>query len=82
MLKINGIIIPEDTGAIKLEPSKLLDKAVVKYNKEKDILQYSVEILIECFQESGMTYEEAWDWFNHNTLGVQVEGYPEFIFEK
>ena len=83
MIIINGITIPENTGAIKLEPSSLLDKAVVKYDKEKDILVYSAEILIECFQEDGMTEEEARDWFSYNTLrtGDYVKQYPEFIFE-
>ena len=83
MIKINGITLPENTGAIKLEPSSLLDKAVIKYDKEKDILVYSAEILIECFQESGMTEEEARDWFSYNTLrtGDYVKQYPEFIFE-
>ena len=84
MIKINGIMLPENTGAIKLEPSKLLDKAVVKYDKEKDILIYSVESLLECFQESGMTEEEARDWFSYNTLrtGDYVKQYPEFIYEE
>jgi len=83
MIKINGITLPDGTGAIKLEPSSLLDKAVVKYDKEKDILVYSAEMLIECFQEDGMTEEEARDWFSYNTLrtGDYVEQYPEFIFE-
>ena len=83
MIIINGITIPENTGAIKLEPSSLLDKAVVKYDKEKDVLVYSAEILIECFQEDGMTEEEARDWFSYNTLrtGDYVKQYPEFIFE-
>lgn len=77
-------MLPENTGAIKLEPSKLLDKAVVKYDKEKDILIYSVESLLECFQESGMTEEEARDWFSYNTLrtGDYVKQYPEFIYEE
>jgi hypothetical protein len=84
MIKINGITIPENTGAIKLEPSNLLDKAVIKYDKEKDILYYSVEVLIECFQESGMTEEEAWEWFHYNTLRTanHVANYPEFIYKK
>ena len=84
MIKINGITIPEDTDAIKLEPSNLLDKAVVKYDKERDILYYSVDILIQCFQESGMSYEEAWEWFHYNTLRTAnyVANYPEFIYEK
>ena len=83
MIIINGITLPENTGAIKLEPSSLLDKAVVKYDKEKDVLVYSAEILIECFQEDGMTEEEARDWFSYNTLrtGDYVKQYPEFIFE-
>ena len=84
MIKINGITLPNGTGAIKLEPSSLLDKAVVKYDKEKDILVYSAEMLIECFQEDGMTEEEARDWFSYNTLrtGDYVKQYPEFIYEE
>ena len=84
MIKINGITLPDGTGAIKLEPSSLLDKAVVKYDKEKDILVYSAEMLIECFQEDGMTEEEARDWFSYNTLrtGDYVKQYPEFIYEE
>ncbi len=84
MIKINGIVLPDNTGAIKLEPSTLLDKAVVRYDKEKDILYYSVEVLLECFQEQGMTEEEARDWFSYNTLrtGDYVKQYPEFIYEE
>ncbi len=84
MIKINGITLPDGTGAIKLEPSTLLDKAVVRYDKEKDILYYSVEVLLECFQEQGMTEEEARDWFSYNTLrtGDYVKQYPEFIYEE
>lgn len=84
MFIINGFKLPENTRAVKLEPSPSLDKAVVKYDKEKDILYYSVEVLIECFQEDGMTYEEAWDWFNYNTVrtGDYVKQYPEFIYEE
>ena len=81
MIKINGITLPENTRAIKLEPSNLLDRAVVKYDKEKDILHYSVEVLIECFQEDGMTHEEACEWFHYNTLRTAdyVKNYPNFI---
>ena len=84
MIVINGFKLPDSTGAIKLEPARVLDKAVVKYDKEKDILIYSVELLLECFQESGMTEEEARDWFSYNTLrtGDYVKQYPEFIYEE
>ena len=81
MIVINGIKIPEDTKSIKLEPSSSLDKAVVEYDKESDVLIYDVETLIKCFIEEGMTEEEAWEWFNYNTLGTSVKGYPKFICE-
>ena len=67
---------------VKLEPSPSLDKAVVEYDKQNDVLVYNVETLIECFIENGMTREEAWDWFNYNTLNTNVQGYPKFTYEK
>lgn len=81
MFLINGFKLPEDTNALKLEPSPSLDKAIVEYDKENDVLIYEVEKLIECFVEQGMTEEEAWDWFNYNTLGTYAKGYPKFIYE-
>ncbi len=84
MILINGIKIPENARAIKLEPSPHLDKAVVEYDKGKDVLVYHVETLISCFVEQGMTTEEAWEWFDYNTLrtGDYVRNYPKFIYEK
>jgi len=83
MIVINGIKIPEDTNSIKLEPSPSLDKAVVAYDIDKDVLIYQIETLIECYVEGGMTEEEAWDWFSYNTVrtGPYVENYPNFISE-
>lgn len=81
---INGIEIPEDTNSIKLEPSPSLDKAVIAYDADKDILVYDVETLITCFIEGGMTEEEAWDWFSYNTVrtGNYVKNYPRFVYEE
>lgn len=83
MIVINGIKIPEETNSIKLEPSPSLDRAVVAYDVDKDILIYQIETLIECYIEEGMTEEEAWDWFTYNTIGTghYVENYPNFISE-
>ena len=83
MIVINGIKIPGDTNSIKLEPSSSLDRAVVAYDVDKDILIYQIETLIECYMEGGMTEEEAWDWFSYNTVrtGHYVENYPNFISE-
>ena len=84
MIIINGIKIPEDAKAIKLEPSPSLDKAIVAYDIDKDILIYDVETLIECYVEGGMTVEEAWDWYSYNTVrtGYYVKNYPRFIHEE
>ena len=84
MIIINGIKIPEDAKAIKLEPSPSLDKAIVAYDIDNDILIYDVETLIECYVEGGMTEEEAWDWYSYNTVrtGYYVKNYPRFIHEE
>tara|TARA_Y100000592_G_scaffold26415_1_gene41805 strand:- start:158 stop:421 length:264 start_codon:yes stop_codon:yes gene_type:complete len=82
MFVINGFKLPENTRAVKLEPSPSLDKAIIEYDKENDVLVYDVEVLIECFVENGMSHEEAWDWFNYNTLNTNVQGYPKFTYEK
>jgi hypothetical protein len=81
MLIINGIEIPLETNALKLEPSPALDLAVVGYDKDKDVLVYHVETLIECFVKQGMDEDEAWEWFNYNTLGTSAPHYPKFIVE-
>ena len=84
MILINGIKIPEDTKALKLEPSPKLDIAVVAYDEEKDILVYDVQTLIECYIDGGMTEEEAWDWYSYNTVrtGYYVKNYPRFVYEE
>jgi hypothetical protein len=84
MIIINGIKIPENAKAIKLEPSPSLDKAIVAYDIDNDILVYDVETLIECYVEGGMTEEEAWDWYSYNTVrtGYYVKNYPRFIHEE
>ena len=81
MIKLNNCILPDNTNAIKLEPASILNKAIVGYEKKYDFLIYDVNILIECFMEQGMTKEEAWEWFNYNTLGTIVSNYPRFIYE-
>ena len=81
---INGIEIPDDTQALKLEPSPELDIAIIEYDEENDILVYDVETLIECYVNKGMTYEEAWDWYSYNTVrtGNYVKNYPRFVYEE
>ena len=79
MVVINGIKLPQDTKAIRLEPAEQLDTAVFSYSPERDILVYFTPTLISCFMEQGMTEEEAWEWFHYNTLGTSVANYPVFI---
>lgn len=82
MILINGIELPQESEAIRLEPASYLDRAVHSYSEEDDILIYYIPTLIECFEEQGMTTEEAWDWFNYNTLGMcGYSHYPVFLDE-
>jgi len=82
MIKIEDFTLPDETRAVVLEPRSLLNRAIIEYNEDKDVLIYDVNVLIECFQEGGMTEEEAWDWFHYNTVrtGDYVPNYPKFIF--
>ena len=80
MIIINGFKLPDNTNAIKLEPSSL-DVAVIGYNEKKDVLIYHANILIDCFMHQGMTEDEAWEWFNYNTLGAITSNYPSFVYE-
>ena len=81
MILINEIELPLETQAIRLEPSEDLDKAVYSYSEEDDILTYHIPTLLDCFIAQGMTWEEAWDWFNYNTLGTYAPNYPNFLDE-
>jgi len=79
MIVINGIELPQETKAIRLEPAGQLDAAVYAYSAERDILIYFAPTLINIFVEEGMTEEEAWEWFYYNTLGTSAANYPVFI---
>tara|TARA_R110000824_G_scaffold51051_1_gene142765 strand:+ start:491 stop:736 length:246 start_codon:yes stop_codon:yes gene_type:complete len=81
MILINGIQIPEDTKSIKLEPSPELDKAIVDYDEDNDILIYDTKAIINCFIKQGMSEEAAYEWFHYNTLRTAdyVKNYPNFI---
>ena len=79
MIKINNIELPDETNAIRLEPASDLDEAVVGYDIERDVLMYSSEILVLCFQNMGMSHEEAWEWFYYNTLNIYLDHYPVFL---
>lgn len=42
---------------------------------------YDAEILIEVYMEQGMTYEEAYEFFEFNTVGAwHGENTPIFLF--
>lgn len=82
MILINGIELPLETQAIRLEPAEYLDKAVHSYSEDDDILTYYIPTLLDCFVDEGMTYAEAWDWFNYNTLGTYAPNYPNFLDEE
>jgi hypothetical protein len=79
MIIINGIELPQETMAIRLEPSKYLDAAIHSYSSEKDVLIYYVPTLISSFIDQGMTESEAWEWFHYNTLNTHIANYPIFI---
>ncbi len=43
---------------------------------------YDVEIILKLHIESGMSPEEAWEYFEYNQLGSYVgEGTPVFFFK-
>ena len=53
MFVINGFKLPENTRAVKLEPSPSLDKAVIEYDKENDVLVYDdIECKVEKWVEN------------------------------
>ena len=57
---------------------KEFDKAIVRITTRKDrfsgkickVVAYSTAKCIEAIEEMGMTYDEAVEWFYHNTAGA------------
>ena len=74
--QINGVKIP--TGAILLEPREFHDKAIVGFN---EVVLYDYDLLIESFINQGLTYDEAIDWINYNTIraGDYIPNFPKII---
>lgn len=74
--EINGIQIPH--GAVLLEPRSSLDQAIIGFDR---VVQYDYHTLVDAFMGMGMSYVEAVEWIEYNTInaGANVEGYPQII---
>lgn len=59
-----------------LEPRKVHDKAIIGF---KEVVLYDYELLIEGFLELGLSYDEALEWIDYNTVrsGQYIKGWPK-----
>lgn len=84
MIAITGannkkFFLGDDTNAIVLEPREHHDSAIIGYDANKDIFLYSKQLFLDQLMAQDMTYEEAIEWYHHNTLGTYVKNYPVFL---
>ena len=55
---------------VYLEPRSTFDKAII----DKDQVIYCELIILDVLVESGMTYEEALDYYSYNIFGASIPG--------
>ena len=55
---------------VYLEPREIFDKAII----DKEEVIYCEIIIIDVLVESGMTYEEALDYYSYNIFGAEIPG--------
>ena len=78
MIEINGFSIPKES--ILLEPRAFLDSAIIGFDQ---VVIYDYFLLIDAFVDMGMSFEEASEWVNYNSIraGDYVSGWPQIIEE-
>jgi hypothetical protein len=73
----------EDSGAVRLEPADLYDACVIGIGyrfHDGPLLVYSVPKMLEIQQGTGMSDDEAEDYFITNTIGAWMgDGTPLFV---
>ena len=65
----------EDDVLMCLEPGAVLDQAILGLLErcgQPPVVCYDYDKLIQGFMADGMTYEEAVEWYAHNTAGSWV----------
>lgn len=55
---------------VYLEPRETFDKAII----DKEEVIYCELIIVDVLVESGMTYEEALDYYSYNIFGASIPG--------
>ena len=64
-------------GTIILEPQKIFNKAIVKYD---GVLYYSLSKLVESFMEqTDLEYEQVIEHLFFNTWGYCPQDWPKYI---
>jgi hypothetical protein len=76
--RINDIADMYDVPIVILEP-EALDEAIIGTCEQTGRVVYDRMLIIEVFMRDGMNREEAEEYFEFNTLGTIVEGYPIFV---
>lgn len=71
--------------AILLEPQSIYNTAILGYDTEGRVV-YSVEKILDALAKDGMTWDEAYEYFEFNTLGTFIgmnnPNKPIFIYEE
>lgn len=70
-------------GLLFLEPRSDFDHAIlgVAERGTETVLVYSKAKVIEGLQRSGMSEEEALDFYGFNTVWPQMDGWPVFLMD-
>ena len=57
-----------EDGAVILEPQSSYNKAIIGISIDSKHLIYSYDLLLSTLIEGGMSYDDARDWLDYNTL--------------
>lgn len=66
MVNIEDLELEE--GTIVLEPQSSYNKAIIGVSINSKHIIYSYDLLLSILVEGGMSYDDAMDWLEYNTL--------------
>lgn len=66
MVNIEDLELEE--GTIVLEPQSSYNKAIIGVSIDSKHIIYSYDLLLSILVEGGMSYDDARDWLDYNTL--------------
>jgi len=74
--KLMEYIEEKNLTVLRLEPKETYDPALVglmeRFGQEQPVLVYDVHKVLQILEDSGMTSEEAGEWYDYNIIGAWV----------